>query len=114
MLYFFKHATVYFLIVLFVLCFITTLSEVIEYAKQTSNIEKGEFFLSTKMALLHLPYMIQRIIPYAVFFGTMLSLLRLSKSSELVIARAAGLNIWQCCLPYIFLAILIGFVNIGV
>ena len=114
MLYFFKHAIVHFLVVLFVLCLITTLSEVIEYAKQTSNIEKGEFFLSTKMALLHLPYMIQRIIPYAVFFGTMLSLLRLSKSSELIIARAAGLNIWQCCLPYIFLAILIGFVNIGV
>ena len=59
------------------------------------------------MKVKHEQFMIQRILPYAVLFGTMLSLLRLSKNSELVIARAAGLNIWQCCLPYIYLAILI-------
>ena len=114
MLYFLRHALMYFLIVLFVLCLITFLTELIEYTKQTSNIQREGFLLSTNMALLHLPFMIQRILPYAVLFGTMLSLLRLSKNSELVIARAAGLNIWQCCLPYIFLAILIGIINIGV
>lgn len=114
MLYFFRHAFIHFFNVLFVLCLITTLSEIIEYSKQNANLEEGGFLLSTQMALLHLPYMIQRLLPYAILFGTMLSLLRLLKNSELVVARAAGLNIWQCCLPYIVLAILIGIANIGV
>ena len=45
MIYFFKHALVYFLIVLLVLSLITTLSELIEYTKQTSNNPSGGFLL---------------------------------------------------------------------
>ena len=58
MLYFFRHAFIHFFNVLFVLCLITTLSEIIEYSKQSANIEKGGFLLSAQMAFLHLPYMI--------------------------------------------------------
>ena len=42
----------------------TTLSEIIEYSKQNANLEEGGFLLSTQMALLHLPYMIQRLLPF--------------------------------------------------
>ena len=44
----------------------------------------------------------------------MMSLLKLSKNSELTIARASGLNIWYCCLPHIILAFLIVIFSITV
>jgi len=53
-------------------------------------------------------------LPYAIFFGSIISLLRLSYNSELIIARSSGLNIWYCCLPHIILAFIIGLISITI
>ena len=43
-----------------------------------------------EMALLKQPYMAQQIMPFVVLFGTMMAFWRLTRSNELVVARAAG------------------------
>ena len=114
MIYFLRHASVYFFTILMILCFITSLSEFIEYSKQTSHFKNDAFYICIKMTLLKIPINIQKLLPYATFFGAMISLLKLSKNSELIIARTAGLNIWYCCLPHVILAFFIGIFSITV
>ena len=112
--YFARHAFLYYFSSIIILSFIVCLSELIEYGKITSNIETSGFLFNFKMALLKMPLRIQDLLPYAIFFGSIISLLRLSKNSELIIARSAGLNIWLCSLPHIFIAFLIGIISVSV
>ena len=47
------------------------------------------------MAVLHLPFLLQKLMPFGVLFGTMLTFQRLTRTHELVAARAAGVSVWQ-------------------
>ena len=114
MFYFLRHASVYFFSILLLLSFITSLSELIEYSKQTSHFKSNAFLICIKMTLYKMPINIQELLPYATFFGSMISLIRLSKNLELITARSAGLSIWFCCLPHILLAFFIGIFNVMV
>src|ERR1700733_7579632 len=66
------------------------------------------------MAILKQPYMAQQIMPFAILFGTMVAFWRLTRSNELVVARAAGLSVWQFITPPIIGAFLIGVVAVMV
>ena len=107
MYYFTRHAFLYFVTVLSILCLIASISELVEYSKQMPNLVDNSFYICLKMTLYKLPINIQNLLPYSFYFGSIMSLLKLSKNSELTIARASGLNIWYCCLPHIILAFLI-------
>jgi lipopolysaccharide export system permease protein len=61
-----------------------------------------------QMATLKLPHTAQEVMPFAVLFGTMLAFWRLTRSNELVIARAAGLSVWQFLSPAVMVAVLVG------
>ncbi len=113
MFYFSRHAILYYFTSIIILSFIVCLSELIEYGRLTSHINNN-FLFNLKMTLLKMPLRIQDLLPYSIFFGSIISLLRLSKNSELVIARSSGLNIWYCSLPHILLAFLIGIISISV
>jgi lipopolysaccharide export system permease protein len=60
------------------------------------------------LTLLRLPSFAELILPFAVLIGTIGAFLTLSRSSELVIVRAAGVSIWQFLTPAIVVALLIG------
>ena len=47
------------------------------------------------MSALKLPTLIQQLFPFAVLFGAIFSFAKLSRSHELVAARAAGVSAWQ-------------------
>jgi len=64
--------------------------------------------LLLEMALLKLPHMAQEILPFGVLFGTMLAFWRLTRSNELVVARASGVSVWQFLLPAVAVAFSIG------
>ena len=84
MFYFFRHASIYFFSILIVLGFITSLSELIEYSKQTSHFKSDAFLICLKLTLYKTPQNIQELLPYATFFGSMVSLIKLSKNLELI------------------------------
>jgi len=114
MIYFARHAFSYFITILVILSFVVSLSELVEYNKQISNLIDESFYLCLKMTLYKIPINIQNLLPYSFYFGSMMSLIRLSKNSELIIARSSGLNIWYCCLPHLLLAFVIGIFSITV
>lgn len=60
------------------------------------------------LTLLRLPAFAELILPFAVLIGSISAFLMLSRSSELVIVRAAGFSIWQFLRPAAFVALGIG------
>ena len=71
----------------------------VELIKRTSGKEGATLLLALEMALLKTPYMAQRILPFAILIGSMSALTRLTRSHELIVARAAGVSVWQFLAP---------------
>jgi lipopolysaccharide export system permease protein len=70
---------------------------------------------ASKMALLALfrtPSVAEQVMPFAVLFGSMASLLQLSRKLELVVARGAGISAWQFLQPGLFVALALGIISI--
>ncbi len=67
-----------------------------------------------EMAALKLPHTAQEVMPFAVLFGTMLAFWRLTRNNELVVARAAGVSVWQFLTPAVLVALLVGIIAVTV
>ena len=66
------------------------------------------------LALMKLPSLIEKAIPFSALLGAMFAFWRLNRHHEFVVARAAGVSIWQFLAPPIALAIMIGLFKIAV
>lgn len=66
-----------------------------------------------EMSLFKLPEVGQQVMPLAVLFAAMFTFWRLTRSQELVIARAAGISAWQFLLPALFVGLAVGFFKVG-
>jgi lipopolysaccharide export system permease protein len=58
--------------------------------------------------------MAERLLPFAILFGSMTAFLTLSRRHELVVARAAGVSVWQFMMPALGLVFAIGVVSITI
>jgi lipopolysaccharide export system permease protein len=67
-----------------------------------------------ELALLHAPSTAQQLLPFTMLFAAMLTFRRLSRTNELVAARAAGISIWQLLVPVWLIALVLGSVAVGV
>jgi lipopolysaccharide export system permease protein len=61
-----------------------------------------------KLAGMHMPAIIEDMLPFMTLFGTIVCLIGLSRKLELVVARAAGLSVWRFLAVPIIIALLIG------
>ncbi len=95
-------------LVLVVLLGLVVLLDMVELLRRASGREAATVGVALQMALLRLPFWVQKIIPFAMLFGGMLALTRLTRTHELVVARAAGVSVWQFLLPGLVLALVIG------
>lgn len=64
------------------------------------------------MALLQLPDLGQKMLPFAILGGGVLTFARLSRYQELVAARAAGVSAWDILLPPLGVAVALGIVAV--
>ena len=60
------------------------------------------------LSFLRTPTVAEQALPFAVLFGSMIAFLNLSRKMELVVARAAGLSVWQLLMPPLAVIVLIG------
>ncbi|WP_299393047.1 LPS export ABC transporter permease LptG [Pelagibius sp.] len=65
-----------------------------------------------QMALLKLPHLSQEVMAFTVLFAAMTTFWRLTRSHELVVARAAGVSVWQFLLPVLGSALLVGVLTV--
>jgi len=66
------------------------------------------------MAVLQLPDLGQKMLPFAILGGGVFSFLRLARSQELVATRAAGISAWDFLMPALSMAVLIGVLTVTV
>ena len=66
------------------------------------------FGIMLNMVVLRLPFMLQEILPFAILLGGIIALTKLTRSSELVVARAAGISALQFLTPVLLCAFTIG------
>ena len=90
------------------------LADFVELLRRTSTKEEVSIGIVLSMALLRLPSLGWEVMPFAVLIGGMASLLRLNRSQELVVARAAGVSVWQFLMPAVFVAFFIGVIAVTV
>jgi lipopolysaccharide export system permease protein len=70
--------------------------------------------LVAQLSLYRTPAIAEQVFPFAILFGSMASLLQLSRKLELVVARSAGISAWQFLQPGIGVALLIGIVAVTI
>lgn len=88
-----------------IIVFLFDLIEMLRRFSDKPGINLGTVVL---MSLLKMPNLAESTIPFATLFGAVWSFARLSRSSELIVARAAGLSAWQFLAPALAIAILGG------
>ena len=104
-----------FVVFTFALVAVVAIVDTLELFRRVSTrAENPVLQYAITMALLKLPTMIEKIIPFAALMGAMLAFWRLNRNHEYVVARAAGVSIWQFLAPPIGIAILIGLFKIAV
>jgi lipopolysaccharide export system permease protein len=84
----------------------------VELMRRAGDAEGASTMLIARLALFRTPAVAEQVLPFAVLFGSMATLLQLSRKLELVVARAAGISAWQFLQPGLFVAGLIGIVSI--
>jgi len=93
---------------------ITFLLDYIELIRRGGSKLQATLSLLFEMAALKLPYTSQEVLPFAILFGTMLAFWRLTRNNELVIARAAGVSVWQFLTPAVLVALLVGIIAVTI
>lgn len=99
----------YFLSVLFVLVsllLIVGMFDGVELVRRASSKPDVTIWIVLEMLVFKLPSMGEKLVPFAGLIGGMLALSRLTKTHELIVARAAGVSVWQFLMPA-FLAMLL-------
>ncbi len=107
-LYFGRHFFVAILTVLTVLAVLAFSFDTVELLRRASGRADASLGLVLEMSILKLPSLMTKLFPFAVLFGGMLALSRLTRSQELTVSRAAGVSVWQFLFPGIALSLLLG------
>jgi len=93
---------------------VTFLLDYIELIRRSATKMHVTLWMLLEMATLKLPHTAQEVLPFAILFGTMLAFWRLTRNHELVVARAAGVSVWQFLTPAILVALLVGILAVTI
>ena len=87
---------------------LVALFDFIELLRRSTSKPDATFGLVSEIAALRLPYIAMQVLPFAVLLGGMLCFWRLTRSSELIVARAAGVSAWEFLAAPALCALLLG------
>jgi lipopolysaccharide export system permease protein len=87
---------------------LTAMIDFLELLRRTGDIKDVSGLFIAKITFLRVPFITERVLPFAVLVGAMFCYLNLSRRLELAVARAAGISAWQFIAPAIVIALLIG------
>jgi lipopolysaccharide export system permease protein len=93
---------------------IVFLLDYIELIRRGGAKAEASLLVLLEMAALKQPHMAQQVMPFAILFGTMMAFWRMTRSNELVVARAAGISVWQFLTPPFAGALAVGVVTVAV
>lgn len=94
--------------ILLIIMGLILLFDVIELIRRAGNRADLGLGVVLAMALFKLPQMLHTILPFAVMIGAMVAFWRLTRTHELVVARAAGISAWQFLAPVLVIVAAMG------
>lgn len=106
--YLLRRFAVRFAVILCALLAVIGLITTVEMLDQIANKAHATLGVGIEMAVLKLPDLAQRILPFVVLFAAMALFWSMTRANELVIVRAAGVSMWQVQTPLILGALLLG------
>jgi lipopolysaccharide export system permease protein len=98
------------LLMLLALSTLVALFDLIELLRRAATRPEASFALVAQIAGLRVPYVAMQILPFAVLLGGIIAFWRLTRFSELVVARAAGISAWGFLIGPVLVALLLGLV----
>ena len=93
---------------------LVSLFDFIELLRRSATKPDATFGIVAAIAGLRLPYVSMQILPFAVLLGGILAFWRLTRSSELIVARASGVSAWGFLAAPLACAIMLGAFATGV
>ncbi len=87
------------LLMLLALVSLVMLGEMIDLLRRATRAEHAPFVVIVEMVALKFPHLAEQLLPYACLLGAMFTFAKLTRSHELIVARAAGVSVWQFLLP---------------
>lgn len=88
--------------------------DLVETLRRSGDTAAATGPLMAWLSFLHTPTVAEQALPFAVLFGAMIAFLGLSRKLELVVARAAGVSVWQFLVPPLAVVVLIGIASVAV
>lgn len=110
--YLIKQIVFNFLAVLLMVLSVVFMFEIIELLRRATGHDEITFGFVLQMAFVKLPKTVDMIFPFVIMIAAMITFWKLSKTSEFVIIRAAGVSIWGFLAPVLFATFMIGVINI--
>lgn len=92
---------------------LVALFDFIELLRRAATKPEATFGIVSEIALLRIPWEAMQILPFAVLLGGIAAFWRLTRSSELIVARATGLSAWQFLSGPMAVAFLMGALATG-
>src|SRR5713101_7976602 len=89
----------------FVLVAFVDYIDVMRKASDVPNAPTAQLML---MSFYRVPQTMERLLPFSVLVGAMTCFFSLSRRMELVVARGAGMSVWQIIAPAILVAVALG------
>jgi lipopolysaccharide export system permease protein len=84
----------------------------VELLRRASDTQAGAGMIAL-MTAMRVPAATEMILPFAVLFGSMATFVDLTRKLELVVARAAGISVWQFITPPVLTAFAIGVFSVA-
>jgi lipopolysaccharide export system permease protein len=88
--------------------------DLVELLRRSGDSQRATGILMAGLSFLRTPTFAEQALPFAVLFGSMIAFLNLSRRMELVVARAAGVSVWQFLTPPLGVIVLIGVLSVVV
>ena len=98
----FARAVIAAFLLVFVLIYAVDL---VELMRRSGDSQRATGVLMALLSFLRTPSFAEQALPFAVLFGSMIAFLNLSRKMELVVARAAGVSVWQILTPPIIVIV---------
>ncbi len=95
-------------IVFFAVVCVIFMFDAVELIRRAAGRESVTFTVILSMSALKLPKLAEEALPFAALFGAMWTFAKLTRTHELVVARAAGVSVWQFLTPPLLLSLLVG------
>jgi lipopolysaccharide export system permease protein len=87
-------------------------ADTLELLRRAASKPEVSFGTVLEMALFKLPHTAEALTPFAILFSGIMAFWRLTRSNELIVARAVGVSVWQFMLPAVIAAVALGAIKV--